>query len=547
MFSKEAVVFFLSSVLTLTLIYYRVPIKTLQQIIALFLVGMLIILNRFIVKRANSTIATLSHVVLLFLAAVIVQLIVLSSGGFFSPFLILLHLFTLGSSFLLNLQASVSFLVFALMALIASVWFNPEFLTLFKSDPFSVALYVISFIVIIPLVQLLNRTYNVKDTLYKILSENLQIGKLREKSILQGLSELILITDGDLKILSVNQAVEILVKLSSEQISGKSLLETISLKYKDGTKGSKDNLSINQVIKDHAARIIKDFFLAGEDGSTPVTIQVRPIVDLQGKVSQFVFVIKEGSIPSEYSLMHGDLDQAQKKSQMVFEDFKNRLSQAKIPLNLRIEAEFLRKMEEDLFIARELEDHIIKENIKLFDIAEICQQTVLKLSDLAKYLNVSLEFILPSEELSEKALLNLKQKQVSDATLSISDFSVLIDPKWFFILIEKLLEIAILLSFGERERKVQVSLSKENNVINVNVGLSYPVLAEQARAQLLVKYYDQMGIKTNLRLGSGLEGFIAQRISTDLNIELEVKSEYYPSRLTFNLKLSKNRAKLSLT
>src|SRR3989344_1361875 len=348
MFSLESVIFIISSAITLTLVYLNVSTRTLQQIITLLLVVILILLNRFIFSRVKQTLNHWSRLILLLLSALIVQLVVLSTGGFFSPFLILLHLFTLGTSFLLNLKASISFLIFSVITLIANIWVSQNLMMLFKEDPFSFALYLVSFIVIIPLAQLLTHSYHIKDTISKILSENLYQAQLKEESILKGLKELVIVTDRELKIMSINQSVEKIVKLSNAEVIGKNLLDILPLRNKDNSKANMESLAINQILTDKTSRIIKDLYIeSGTKAATlPITIQARPITDSKGQVKQLVFVVSEGHLSGVYSAAHADLDQAHKKHQEEFEEFEKNLSGPNSAI-LKLRAELLKKIEED--------------------------------------------------------------------------------------------------------------------------------------------------------------------------------------------------------
>lgn len=545
MFSSESIVFFLSSLISLSLIYLKVSTKILQQIIVVLLVLILILLNRFIFSKTRSVSTRWSRPAILLLVATVVQLVVVSTGGFFSPFLILLHLFFLGTSFLLNLSASVSFLALSLIVLTANVWLNQDLFVLFKEDPFSVVLYFVSFIVIIPLAQLLNRNYYIKDVLSRILSENLHLGQQREESILKGLNELVLVTDKDLKLLSVNQAVEEATNLSTSQILGRPLFDILPIKYKDGSKAMVQTLAIPQILVDKATRFIDDFYL-NKPGAipAPVTIQVRPIVDLKNEISQLVFVLKERRLEDIYSAMHEDLDSARKKHQAVFEEFQKILSQTKAD-NLKFRAEILRKIEEDLLIAQEIEDHHIKENISFPDVAEVCRKALAQKRGFANSLNVNTQFNLPPQETAEMALLSLKDQNVGAGSLGVSEFAVPIDPKWLQIILEKLLDITILLASGQKGGQVEILLSrKDSRNINVEVSTSYPEIPKRLQEEFLSEYFGELQAKTNLRLGSGLEGFIAQTIANQLKIPLTVESQQNPPRLIFRLVLSKDVSRM---
>lgn len=536
----EYLVFFLSSLISLSLIYYKVPIKTLQQIIVVLLLAILVFLNRYIFSKTKPAPKRWTRPVVLLLVATIVQLVVISTGGFLSPFLILIHLFVLGTSFLLNLRASVSFLVLSLIVLTANVWFNQNLFILFKDDPFSIALYFVSFIVIIPLFQLLNRNYYIKDVLSRILSENLHLGQQREQSLLRGLKELILVTDKDLKLLSVNEAVEKATNLSTDQILGSVFFDILPIKHKDGSKPTAQTLSVPQMLADKTTRIINEFYLS-RPGLIPeaITIQARPIVDLKNEVQQLVFIIKEKRLENIYSGMHEDLDPARRRHQIVFEEIEKILSQSKAN-NVKFKAEILRKIEEDLLIAQELEDHAIKEEISFPDVAEISARALAQKKELAESLNVKTQLNLPAQATEEKALLNLETQNMEAVLREASEFGISIDPKWLQIILEKLLDIAILLASEQKMGLVQVVLAREDSInIVIEIIASYPPIPENLRKDLLTQYFGELGTKTNLRFGSGLEGFIAQTIANQLKLSLTIKTALNPSRLKFHLNLSR--------
>lgn len=543
MLAFEWLIFLLSSLVTLAAIYYKLSNIRLQQITALLLIIILFILNRFVFSRNKQMLTLWPRLVLLLFSSLIIQLIVLSTGGFFSPFLILLYLYFLGISFLLNLQASVSFLIFSVIVLIANIWLSRDLFALFRDDPFSFVLYLVSFVVIIPLAQFLNRSYHIKDTLSQMLSEHLYQGKLREKSILQGLNELVLVTDKNLKILSVNQAVEEIVGLLSTDIIGRKFLDILALQYKDGTKATTNNLSIDQMLADKTARIINGFTLIDKSGvSTEVTIRINPIADLNKGINQFVFVIKEGNFDTNALSVHRDLDRAHKNFDLSFADFTKTLKVTSLPtLNLR--AHLLRKMEEDILLAQEIEDHPIKETISFPDVAEVCQGVLISKEEFAKNLNVSLQFMLPPEETTEASRLSLRAQKVQYSVLSpISSFSIPIDPHWLKVILEKLLDISILLVSDKKNPQVQLLLSRENNkIIEISIISTPLVISEKDQNELLTEYFGQLGEITNLRLGSGLEGFIAQRVAEHLKIPLNIKSELHSNRLIISLKVKKDR------
>src|SRR5437762_729826 len=94
--------FVISSVIPLYLSFRRVPTNVLMQMTAILLVVLLVLIFTQTKKKVGGWV----RILMLFLSSLFVQLLVLSSGGVYSPFLIVLHLYTLGISFLFNIRSS---------------------------------------------------------------------------------------------------------------------------------------------------------------------------------------------------------------------------------------------------------------------------------------------------------------------------------------------------------------------------------------------------------------------------------------------------------
>lgn len=502
MFSIEFLIFFSTGLLSLFLNYFRLSITTTNQVIALFLIVLLMFVSRFFTFYLKGNKSSITNLILLFVSSLLIQFLVISTGGFFSPFLILIHLFTLGSSFLLGLASSVSFLIFSLLMLLLHTWIDQTMLVLFMEDPWSVILYIISFIVIIPLVQLLARTYNLKDRISKLLSERIQLGKIREESIMSGLSELVFVTDRNLRIVSANEAVERTQGLPPEKIIGQYLLDVVPLVDEQGHLVSSSSFFIPKVINEKATSIIRNFNMYVKNLQRPVkvNIQLRPVVDLKGDVTQIAFIITDIKKEGSHEL-HSYLEQARVRHKTLTEELKKILVSAPAVIQ---QVEMYGKAEDDLLAALEIEDHPIKKSLALYDIAQLAQQVVSAKRGFATTMGVDMQFALISNR-------------------SPSIFMAFVDIKWLDLLLRKLLDIAILLAYGQAKPWVGFSLREEDRKVIVEMRTKTPPLLPQEYKQLFTQYYGNLGAKTNLNLGSGLEGFIAKTIATELQIPLSVK------------------------
>lgn len=516
MFSKETIAFFIGAILSLLLSYLQISVNTVQQIVILLLIILLVFLDRFYVSKIKASADPWFHLLLLFLSSLLVQLLILSTGGFFSPLLVLIHLYTLGISLLLNLRSSIVFLIFSLVILTASLRIDQKLANVFAQDPMSVILYLISFIIIIPLAQYLTRTYNLKGAVSKILGEHIRMGKILEESILASLSELVLITNQDLRILSVNDAMAKVTGVEPEDLAHHYLFDVLHLSDEKGKPADIASLQIDEAMEQRTTKIIENFYMYLYSAKpTRVILQIRPIADLKGEISQIAFVIT--SAQNDDNQFHSYLDQSRLRHKALAGELKKALETTS-PGVLQ-EFQLYGKSEDDLLTALEIGDHPIKETPALHDVSKMAEQAIEAKKEFATSLGVNLQFDSP------------KTNQY------LSVFVAPVFTKWFDLLLRKLLDIAILLSSGREPALVRLSLSTDNRDLYVSMISTAPVLGKDEGQNLFTQYYGDWAAKTNLSLGSGLEGFIAKTISDELKIPLKVKSEN--GNLTFELRIAK--------
>lgn len=533
------IIFLLSSLLTFLLTIRDIPVAFLQQLILLILL-ILIFFSKKIFSSANNLTVKLFKFIGLFFSALLTQLFVFSTGGFYSPFLILFHLYTLAVSFLLGYQSGIIFMTLSVVSLIFASYLNPKALNIFQDDPSTGLIYMISFLVVVPLAQILVKNYQIKDTIAKALGRYLQIGESREKSILQNLNELVIVTDENLMIVSINTAVEKYFRIDSIDAVNKDFLEIIPLAYTSGETIVKDALEIDKVLTDKVTYMLSDFYL-----KTPakifgrVVVQITPILDKEGNVEQIVFVITQAKLSNEIN-KHAGLEEALRRHKEIGNILKKALLDIKHPELVKY-AELFAKGEEDLLTLTEIEDHPLKQVVSYLDVALLCQEIIEQKKEFAKMLNVPLYFSLPQGENAELIIFAMSEgDNVSSEAGNFSNFAVPIDKKWFDLIIKKLLEVSILLSSSFSSPGVTLSLTRDEKGVDIKIVVNYPKIEDDKLKEIFTEYYGSLGQTTSLRLGSGLEGFIAKLIADESDLVLGLESKKDPGQLIFTVKLEKN-------
>lgn len=514
-----------SSLIIFLLNFYQTSITLYHQIILLLIV-IVLGLNRFLFESSEVSTKSVhwSNLALLFISSLLIQLLVVSTGGFYSPLLILFHLFALTISFLLNFSTSLSFLLFSLLTLAIIVYTNASQLEIFKADPGTALLYLISFMVIVPLMKFVSTKYHLKDELSKILGKQVRLGA----HILESLNEMVIITDTKLRVISVNEAVKRTLKLTDPEIIGKFLFDLLDIKDSEGRSINLGTLGVSDVINSRTARLVSDLFLYTQNRAAPfqISIQTRPIIGADGGADQLSFVIYEGGRETKGAFSHIRLQKAIDQHKVRLDQLKEELKSLGYQ-NLQLTAGLLDMVEEDLLVALELEDHSIEQREDLVDIAFMARDVVAQQQNFAKALHTKMIFSLPAEETKEASRMALEESGLTTNTLPVSDFFTVVNEKWAKILIARLTTLAILLASTLKNGSIQVFVTKLEARIDIEINSNFP-LDPKLQQLLITPYYGELVVSTNLKLGSGLEGFIAKSIAVQLSIPIEIRSNVNP-------------------
>lgn len=537
----EILPFLLSSGTSISLIYYKFPLLRIQQIVSLLLVVILLFLTKLSGFKSNVLIREGYKFGIIYVLSLFIQLLVIATGGFFSPLLIVIHIFTLGVSFLLNVKSSVSFLIFSLAVLIFNTQFNASMLQLFKEDPASVILYITSFLIIIPLAQTITRTYHIKDNLSKKLGQYLQISESKSESILRGLNDFVLITDNKLTIISANEAVQKMLKKGEYDLIKKPLLEVVKFQDLNGNPVTFESLQIGNILKDKYARIIEgfSFFIEGQSLPTKVTIQIRPIINHLGNIDQIVFVITSGQSIG-FQSTHPDLEQAKLRQRSLFNQIRNTFINHNLVDDI-VKFELFNKSEQDILTVQELADHSLKATNSFEDIAFICKEIISKKTEFARSLGISIQFNIIDDKDLEISYIKLRESNSALLSESDSSYKCLIDKKWISVLIEKLIDTSVLISQSQINKEIIVSLKHQSdNSIGIIITSEVPLIILENKDEILNEYYGKLSMVGSMALGSGFEGFIAKKIADQLNVPIEIRTEKDSGRIVFSLSVSKN-------
>lgn len=532
--TDQFTVFFLSTLSVIILILFKVPVVNLDQIIISLILILLLILRRSIFSPSHKGVAVYLKLFLLFLCTLFVQLTVISSGAIYSPFLIVFYLFALGLSFLVDFKAALLFFIFSFILLISTLFLQPTLRQIFTQDPATPILYLVSYLTIIPLSQLLAEHYRLKDKISKILFKQINI----QQSILAGLNELVFVTDLNLHILAINHAVENNFAVSQTQVENKDLLNIIFLKDIKNSLIDRYSLSIDRIIAEKTARMLPNLLLHFKNSTIPqlVSLTIRPVINAEGEVDQLVFIISPSQIIDENSEF-SKIDFALIRYYALGQELQKQLSSSP---HLAFQVEMLKKMGEDIINFEELKHQHLNKGSKLADLAQLCQRIITAKQNWAQMIKVPLQFHyidFGEKEVSVHIPKNLAGLFVTPDALTSSVFTAPISIKWTDILLQKLLEIVILLSSSILSPKANLTIKKIEGAVLITISAITQTLSSEDQTDLFKINYGRLANKSNLFLGSGVEGAIAQLISEQLEMPISVTFDQRYSTLSFLLKI----------
>lgn len=539
-FFLEFFIFTVSSIFSLLPLQFENSIN-LQRIITLIIVLLLIFSYKlFFSIHITATERNILKGCLIFFTTLLIQFSVINNGGFYSPFFVLLHIYSLALGFFVGLRASLMFLGFSVISLFAQIYTNQSF-EVFMNDPGTILLYALSFMVIIPFSHFVAKQYSLKASLADVLSKQVSI----DNSIISGISEMVIITDLKLKVLSINDQVERTLALSRNEIVGQSLLEVLFLKTNDGPIIKEDFLSVDRVIAERTTRIVKGLSLYTKNRGVPknVKLTLKPVTDPNGTLEQITILISE-----EENQIIGPIDQTfdvtgvQLKHQAMIEDLKNKLL-AINQRSLSAEVYLIANLEEDLVLSTELEQKIIHPAPIHIDIAQLVQKTVSKFQNIASLFNLNATFSVLNFSIEDVAPHIPKGLQLSPMDFTSVFFTAPVDVKWFTVLVDKLLFVGLLFGLGNNQGTIAVTIERyDTRTLRVSITIPTVYLTNTADASMIFKKdYGNLSASSSFGLASGLEGLLAEKVAKSINVPISSTFDAKSKTLVLSLYVTKEK------
>ncbi len=452
-------------------------------------------------------------------------------------------MFTLGAIFLLASSTVIFYLIFSIGVLIFQISKDKNLNQFFQNDPWTLVIYVISIIIVIPLALYIARSNKVKDKFNNFLKNYITQSEEKQHTILTALSNIVIVTDPSLNIISVNIAVERLMRTSLSQIAGKPIWDLLVLKDDVGNIIPFENLPIKAALFDHATHYAEGYFLETkiQTAPKPITMQIKPLTDSAGNVTQIVFVLTDPLAKIGFNT-HSSIKNALVRRDMLLNLLANpKLAHESTSVNSTVL--LITHIEEDIVIVQEMEDHPIQEIIGFVDLIALVRQITENKVLFYEVIGNIPQVGFSDEDKSEEVYLSNSATQ-NPGGMTFSRYSAPIDSFLIKTILEKLLDIAVFISGKENIVNVYLSLVPDNKI---KIDITFPVqnIEESNLAAFYKKEYKGLNIPS-LQRSSGLEGYIAIRLSQVIGLQLHTGINPYKKIVFMSVEIPK-QAKITGT
>lgn len=273
----------------------NIPAETLQ-LLCISAAGIIILAtSRFLRDPDGITLKVSTAKLLYWLAISISLFLVTSSGGIFSPFLLLIYVTTFGVGIVATFNTAIVYLLASVAVLASNILLNPIIQAEFMAQPWLVLINVLSMATLLPTIYIALNRFHVRAFILQQLKEQIALSETREEVIMQSMKEGIVVCNEELEILSTNQQFRKMVGMEPATLSLRELFSVIKIWDADNYPISKNNFDITHVIEDTETLMKQGYYMQGlaMEHRKKVDIHIRPVIGISQTVEQIVCVINK--------------------------------------------------------------------------------------------------------------------------------------------------------------------------------------------------------------------------------------------------------------
>lgn len=484
-------------------------IESLLQVLAVTIL-IIILVTRFVLPRFQEKSPQFAYFIQFAPLSLFVYLLVFSTGGLASPFLILTHLFAIGMAFLITPAVSMAYVFETAFFLIINIASDPTSQELIADSPFAILLYALAYGAILPFSQYIAKIYKQKDAWVNELSQMLVTSKQEEERLLKNIEDPVVVISRENSITFVNKAVNEKLGYKEGDLSGKNFAEALRFKDNTGNNLPGEKLPIAGVLATkNEARVDKLQVLTRDGTYKRVNIKILPVIEHTGEVPGIIVIFKEYS-------------EKEASASDTFEKVDENLSKNS-PERLEILAR-------DLLLTVQLESQATEGLSEFIDISKVLEKEMLRFTKAANSKKVKLSYPSPANTMtlpkSPKVLL-------PERKASFESVFTLASQKLLTKAFDRIYRFALIAA--KEDTVLESSIEVEKDVVKIIFSLVSDTLTEDKIPNLFNKFGSQStGLRT-LSATTGLEIPIAENIFEKHGGNLKIEKQGDKIIITANI------------
>lgn len=478
--------FLAGGIASLLVVNYTESIESLLQFLAVTIL-LIVVVTRFIIPKLQQKTPSLVYFLQFAPLSMFVYLLVFSTGGLASPFLVLTHLFAIGMAFLISPNVSMAYVAITVSFIVFNIKTDLSAQELLKESPFAVFLYIMAYGAILPFSQYIAKIYKQKETWVNELSQMLVTSKKQEENLLKNIEDAVLVLTKELEISFINKAVTEKLGYGEKDLLNHKFSEVFRIKDDNGNNVEiEKKIPFSVVVNTKFEAKVDKLQISTKDNQFLRTnLKILPVIDHTGEVLGLMVIVKE------YSQLESEVSEN-------FDSTERGL--------LAKTQEALITFAADSLLMIRLESEISVGLSSFINLSEIVENVMFSLEANAGNKKISLKCPSPADnKVLPKGKVILPNKKCSFPVIFVLASQYLLEKA-----IERLSRIAIALCDEGKEVNFEVKL--ETDVVKVEIKApTHDIPADKVNF-LFTKFFNQSLPVKNKNDITGLEVVIASLI-----------------------------------
>lgn len=452
-------------------------------------------------------------------------ILIFSTGGLASPFLILSHFLAIGTSFVISPATAVSFIIATVFLIVGHLATDQQARIFAQSNLFPTILYFLSYISLIPFAYILAKQYKFKEEWAQILEKQIATSKTQEEILLKNITSAVFLLNPNFEVVFLNQSATRISGFGKEAV-GQDFFKLFAFKDKDGRVLASYSLPLPQTLSSKVPTSIENIQMQVKDKKyLRINMKILPAIASEGTLGLILIVEDLAKEKEQTHKKESTASQALTRFLIFLADQKRLITQVKNQERLDFEKlisqnQELEHLAQDFIYALRLESGNIGYLATIVDIGELLQEIIYELQPQAQQRNI----ILVAKPLTETVQPTQPRfsLRIPLAKRMFPIISVIGNFSWIKDSLKRIFEIVFILS--KNGDKLEIAVDRREGLGQIQITTSIRDISKELAPDLLEKFYGKLQDMPALSQTSGLEGFIAKSLIERMGGNISISS-----------------------